>query len=113
MELTSQRKLRGSHARALYTTATVNAISGAPDEERAERHFVEGLTLADELGMRPLVAQCHQELGLLLRRAYKAEAADVHIGKAAELFCTMNMPYWLAQTESAPVPAAHERRSPS
>jgi tetratricopeptide (TPR) repeat protein len=54
MELTSQRKLRGSHARALYTTATVNAISGAPDEARAERHFVEGLTLADELGMRPL-----------------------------------------------------------
>jgi predicted ATPase/class 3 adenylate cyclase len=113
MELTSQRKLRGSHARALYTTATVSTIPDPTDEERAERHFVEALALAEELGMRPLVAQCHQGLGSLFRRAHKAEEADAHLGKAAELFHIMNMPYWLAQTEGAPTPAGHERRSAS
>jgi predicted ATPase/class 3 adenylate cyclase len=110
MELTSQRKLRGSHARALYTAATLIGDSGAPAEERAQRHFVEALTLAEELGMRPLLAQCHQGLGILLGNARETEEADVHFKKAAELFHSMNMPYWLAQTERASIVPRDERR---
>ena len=45
-----------------------------------------------------------------MRHAHKAEEADVHLRKAGELFYTMNMPYWLAQTERTPIPAGHERR---
>jgi len=99
MELTSLRELRGSYARSLYTAATVHASGDAADEARARSHFVEALALSEELGMRPLVAQCHQGLGMLLRREGETEEANQHLGKAAELFHTMDMPYWLAQTE--------------
>ncbi|NIS07090.1 MAG: AAA family ATPase [Gammaproteobacteria bacterium] len=113
LELTSQRGLRGSHARALYTSAMVNANAESPDTKRAHGQFVESLTLAGELGMLPLVAQCHQGFGLLLRCTQRVEEAEVHLEKAAKLFQSMVMPHGLAQSERACAPDGRERWSAS
>ena len=36
-----------------------------PDAAQAEAHYQQALALAEELGMRPLVAHCHHGLGRL------------------------------------------------
>ena len=46
--------------------------------EHADGHYRDALALADELGMRPLVAHCHLGLGKLYRRTGKREQAQEH-----------------------------------
>ncbi len=46
--------------------------------EHAEGHYRDALALADELGMRPLVAHCHLGLGKLYRRTGKREQVQEH-----------------------------------
>jgi tetratricopeptide (TPR) repeat protein len=57
---------RGDEARALCLLGEVNARHNPPD--RAQGHYREALALAEELGMRPLVAHCHLGLGKLYQR---------------------------------------------
>jgi uncharacterized protein HemY len=56
--------------------------------------------LASELGMRPLVAQCHLDLGKLYRRIGKHEDAKEHLTTATAMFRDMDMTYWLAKLEA-------------
>ena len=65
LDLAQQCKERGDEAWALHQLGVVHAHADPPDAEQAEAHYQEALTLADELGMRPLQAHCHRGLGLL------------------------------------------------
>ena len=47
--------------------------SASPDVESAAGRLRQALTLADELGMRPLVAHCHLGLGALYARTGRLE----------------------------------------
>ena len=55
--------------------------------------------MADELGMRPLVAHCHLGLGKLYQRTDKREQAQEHLATAATMYRHMGMTYWLAEAE--------------
>ncbi len=57
--------------------------------------------LADELGLRPLLAHCHFGLGALYRRAGKREQAQEHLTTAATMFSEMDMRHWREQAEMA------------
>jgi hypothetical protein len=65
----------------------------------AEGHYGQALSLAEWLGMRPLVAHCHLGLGKLFRRTASREQADEHLITAATMYREMGMAYWLAETE--------------
>ena len=52
-------------ALALHQLGVVHAHADPPDAEQAEAHYQQALALAEELGMRPLVAHCHLGLGRL------------------------------------------------
>jgi hypothetical protein len=56
--------------------------------------------MADELGMRPLVAHCHHGLGKLYRRTGKREQAQEHVTTATTMYREMGMTYWLEQAEA-------------
>jgi hypothetical protein len=60
---------------------------------QAAAQYRQALSLAKELGMRPLVARCHLGLGLL--DAARDSAAQLE--RAATLFDELGMPSWLAQ----------------
>ncbi|MDH3603527.1 MAG: hypothetical protein OEU26_28275, partial [Candidatus Tectomicrobia bacterium] len=45
----------------------------------AEMHYQQALTLANELGMRPLQAHCHRSLGTLYRQTRQAEQARAEL----------------------------------
>src|SRR5262249_25556203 len=60
---------------------------GVPHTDRfeavlAEDHYRKALALADELGMRPLVAHCHLGLGTVCQRTDKREQAQKHLATA-------------------------------
>jgi hypothetical protein len=56
---------RGNEAYALCLLGTSAARREPPEHEQAEAYYQQALTLADELGMRPLQAHCHRGLGTL------------------------------------------------
>jgi hypothetical protein len=58
------------------------------------------LALAEELGMRPLVAHCHHGLGTLYAKIGHQEPARAELSVAIELFHAMEMTFWLPQAEA-------------
>jgi hypothetical protein len=57
--------------------------------------------MAEELGMRPLVAHCHLGLGTLYRRVGRARQARAALDTATALYRAMEMTFWLPQAEAA------------
>jgi hypothetical protein len=64
-------------------------------------HYQQALTLAEELGMRPLVAHCHHGLGRLYHQTGRAELARTALPTAIGLYRAMDMTLWLPQAEAA------------
>ena len=75
--------------------------SDTPACEQAETHYQQALTLADELGMRPLQAHCHRDLGKLYSRTEQREQARAELSTAIKMYRDMEMTFWLPETESA------------
>jgi len=101
LALTRQRGERGFEAWALRLLAEVASYPDPPDVETAEGHYRQAMALADELGMRPLVAHCHLGLGRLYRRTGDSVQAREHLTTAATMYRDMDMGFWLAQAEAA------------
>jgi tetratricopeptide (TPR) repeat protein len=55
------------------------------EADTAEAHYRQALALAEELGLRPLVAHCHLGLGKLYRRTGKREQAQEHLTTATTM----------------------------
>ena len=64
MRLSRQRGERGTEARVLHL---FGEIAGEREPGAAEPHYAGALVLAQELGLRPLVAHCHLGLGNVYR----------------------------------------------
>jgi hypothetical protein len=63
------------------------------------------MTLADELGMRPLTAHCHLGLGTLYARTGHLEQARAELTAAMALYRAMDMTFWLSRAEAVLAPA--------
>jgi tetratricopeptide (TPR) repeat protein len=98
-ESVAEHGFRGNQARISHLLGDICARREPPDVERAEQHYGQAMSLAEELGMRPLVGQCHLGLGRLYARSGNRTKAGQHLTNAAELFRDMDMPFWLEHTE--------------
>ena len=58
-------------------------------------------SLAEALGMRPLVAHCHLGLGRLYHQTGRGEQARAALTAAIGLYHAMDMTFWLPQAEAA------------
>jgi hypothetical protein len=58
------------------------------------------MAMAEELGMRPLVARCQLDAGCLWLAAGQRASAREHLERAAATFRELDMSCWLAQAES-------------
>jgi tetratricopeptide (TPR) repeat protein len=101
LDLARQQQARGDEALALHQLGTVHAHADPPDTEQAEAHYCQALTLANELGMRPLVAHCYLGLGTLYVKIGQQEPARAELTAAIELYRAMDMTFWLPQAEAA------------
>jgi class 3 adenylate cyclase/tetratricopeptide (TPR) repeat protein len=62
--------------------------------DESEAFYRRAAERAEELEMRPLLAQCYFDLGQLHRRTGRRASADAHFHMALTLFRTLDMPYW-------------------
>jgi tetratricopeptide (TPR) repeat protein len=95
-----RRGERGHEARALRLLGDTLTRQSPADVESARWHYESALRLADELGMRPLVAHCHLGLAVLNRRHGQPGAARERAPTALSLYREMGMAYWLGHGEA-------------
>jgi tetratricopeptide (TPR) repeat protein len=92
---------RGHEAYALRFLGDIAARRQPPEHQQAEAHYRQARALADELGMRPLLAHCHLGLGTLYAKSGQPEQARAELSTAVALYRAMDMTFWLPQAEAA------------
>jgi tetratricopeptide (TPR) repeat protein len=100
LELSRQYKERGNEAYALRLLGEIMVRRDPLALEQAEAFYRQALSQAEGLGMRPLMAHCHVDLGLLHRRRGEHTQAPVEMSAAVALFRAMATPRWLAQVDA-------------
>jgi tetratricopeptide (TPR) repeat protein len=75
--------------------------SHAESLEMAEGHYRKAMALASELGMVPLLAHCHLGIGKGHGRTINGLQAREHLVKAASLYRTLEMPFWMHEAEAS------------
>ena len=101
LDLARQQKDRGNEALALHQLGAVHAHTASSPAEPAEAYYQQALALAEELGMRPLVAHCHHGLGRLYGQTGRGAQARATLTAAIDLYRAMDMTFWLPQVEAA------------
>jgi tetratricopeptide (TPR) repeat protein len=101
LEFSRAHQERGHEAYALRLLGEVAAQRRPPEVAQAIAHYQQALTLAEELGMRPLVAHCHLGLGTLYGRMGRAQQARAALGTARALYGALGMTFWLPRAETA------------
>jgi class 3 adenylate cyclase/tetratricopeptide (TPR) repeat protein len=94
----------GQHGFAAHARHLLGDIATHPDQFDAKSggaHYREALALAEQRGMRPLVAHCHLGLGKLYRRAGNRQQAQEHLATATTMYREMGMDFWLEKAETA------------
>jgi tetratricopeptide (TPR) repeat protein len=94
-----ERQERGHQAYALRLLGAIVARCEPSEAARAEAYYCQALTLAEQLGMRPLQAHCHLGLGTLYSKVGRREKSCAHLSSAIDLYRAMDMTFWLSQTE--------------
>jgi class 3 adenylate cyclase/tetratricopeptide (TPR) repeat protein len=100
LDLSLAHQERGHEAWALRLLGEIAAHQAPPEIEPAAHHYRQALALAEELGMRPLVAHCHLGLGTLHAKTGQWEKARAELSTAIELYRAMEMTFWLPQAEA-------------
>jgi tetratricopeptide (TPR) repeat protein len=98
LTLARERGQRPNEAKALRLFGEIASHRDSPEVETAEDCYRQAFALADELGMRPLLAHCHRGLAELYRRAGKHEQARDHLITATTMYREMEMGFWLERT---------------
>jgi tetratricopeptide (TPR) repeat protein len=98
--LARQYKERGYEAYTLRLLGDIVAREDPLDIGKAEDHYRQALALAEELGMRPLIAHCHVGLGKLYRRTSKMDQAKTQLATATTMMREMEMGLWLEEAEA-------------
>jgi class 3 adenylate cyclase/tetratricopeptide (TPR) repeat protein len=91
---------RGHEAYALRLLGDIAARHEPPESNRAGDYYRQALALAEELGMRPLVAHCHLGLGKLYATVGRQDEVRAELSTAIDLYKAMEMTFWLPQAEA-------------
>jgi class 3 adenylate cyclase/tetratricopeptide (TPR) repeat protein len=106
LELARQYQQRGNQAWALWLLGESTARRAPSGVAPTTGHYRQALALADDLGMRPLLAHCHLGLGILYARLGRRKQARAELSAAIELYRTMKMVFWLTHAEAVLVQTA-------
>jgi tetratricopeptide (TPR) repeat protein len=101
LALTRAHQERGNEAYVLRLLGDIAARRDPPEDEKAEDCYQQARALAEELGMRPLQAHCHRDLGTLYAKIDQRAQARAELSTAIALYRAMDMTFWLPQAEVA------------
>ena len=91
---------RSGEALALRLLGDIAASRNPPEIEKAQVYYDQSITIATELGMRPLLAHCNIGLGKLYRKSSDLRLAKEHLHKGVALMREMEMGFWLERAEA-------------
>jgi tetratricopeptide (TPR) repeat protein len=100
LSIAREQQERGNEAYALRLLGEIAAHRDPPARAMAQSHYHQALALAEELGMRPLVAHCHLGVGSLSLKLGMGELAHSELSAAIALYRAMEMCLWLPQAEA-------------
>jgi tetratricopeptide (TPR) repeat protein len=100
LTLARERGQRGYEAWVLHLLGEIASHRVPQAVEPAESHYRQAMGVAEELGMRPLIARCHLGLGQLYQRAGPHPQAQTHLTAARTMFREMEMRLWLEQVDA-------------
>ena len=98
LESARDYKARGQEAWAHWNLGELVLHHDPANTGKAVDPYHRALALADELGMRPLVAHCHVGLGRLSRNLGRLEEAREHVACATQMYRELEMEFWLEKT---------------
>ena len=101
LDLSREQKERGCEAWTLRLLGEIALHRDPPEVGKAEDSYRQAIALAEDLGMRPLLAHCHLGLGKLYRWAGNRQQAEDHLITATTMYRDMDMRFWLVQAEVA------------
>jgi class 3 adenylate cyclase/tetratricopeptide (TPR) repeat protein len=99
--LARRRGERGHEAWVLRLLGDIASHRDRIDVATAAAHYGAAMTLASELGMRPLAAHCHLGLGTLYHRAGDRPKAQDHLTTATAMYREMEMRFWSERADAA------------
>jgi class 3 adenylate cyclase/tetratricopeptide (TPR) repeat protein len=100
LELSSEHKERGHQAWVCRLLGEIAAREDPLGIGKAEAHYRQALALAEELGMRPLIAHCNVGLGRLYRCAGERQKAEEILTTGVSMMREMEMGLWLEKAEA-------------
>ena len=100
LDLSRRHGERSYEALVLYVLGETALYANPVDVDKTEDHYHQALALADELGMRPLIAHCHVGLGKLYQRTGNLEQAKMHLTDGVAMMREMEMGLWLERAEA-------------
>jgi class 3 adenylate cyclase/tetratricopeptide (TPR) repeat protein len=92
-------KARGCEAWGLKIFADIECNIGERSFDEVESRYTQAITLADELGMRPLIAHCHRGLGVLYQRDEKRDRVQKQFSKAIDILRQCGADGWAEKYE--------------
>jgi hypothetical protein len=98
LQFARDHKERANQAYALRVLGDIEARRG--NLPLAQTNLCAALALAQELGMRPLLAHCHWSLARALDGPERDRSASPHRESALELFRSMGMRLWAQRLET-------------
>ena len=99
-EIARAQKEHGYEAYALRLLGKIAAHDDEPDTKQSETYYHQALDGAKDLGMRPLQAHCHLDLGTLYGKTKRSAKAHAELTTAVEIYQNMKMTFWLPQAEA-------------
>ena len=100
LDLARTHQERSREAYTLRLLGNIAMHRDPPEVDQAETHYQQALPLAEELGMRPLQAHCHQGLGTVYSQTEQSEQARAELSTAIDMYRDMEMTFWLPETEA-------------
>ncbi len=92
-------RVRAQEAWVLRLLGDIATRRGPSEPGDGRPQYEAAIAIADQLGMRPLVAHCHLGLGKLYQRAGDRQPAQEHLITAAAMYREMEMRFWREQAE--------------
>lgn len=93
-------RARGCEARAMHLMGDIASLGDRGSACEAAGRYGEALALAEDLGMRPLVAHCHAGLAKLYPPTDQHGQAQEHLITVTTMYRDMGMTCWLEKLEA-------------
>ena len=100
LALSREHKERGHEAWTLRLLGEIHGSYDPPKFETAEAFYRQAITLADKLGMSPLVAHCQVGLARLYQRSGDHKQTQTHMHTASQIYREIGAEFWLTRVET-------------